>query len=133
HPEQLYAYLPIGPMVNQLESERVALRLMKEKALQTGDKKQFDELSLVQLPFQNGEQLYYHRRWLQEFAGSRKKLSRDYVEQWATTWLAVFNEASKENQIESLPAIGCPVYFFTGRKDLQTNASIAENYYTHLH
>ena len=33
HADRLYAFLAIGPMINQLESERIALHLMKEKAL----------------------------------------------------------------------------------------------------
>jgi hypothetical protein len=30
----------------------------------------------------------------------------------------------------TLPSISCPVYFFAGRKDLQTNSSITEKYYS---
>ena len=44
-------------------------------------------------------------------------------------WLPIFNEASKDNLFESAPALRCPVYFFVGRKDVQTNSSITEKYY----
>jgi pimeloyl-ACP methyl ester carboxylesterase len=132
YPERLYAYLPIGPMINQLESERIALDLMKEKALKDANKEAFTELSSVHIPFENGEQLYYHRKWLLNYSGSRRKLSRNYVKGWASTWLAVFNEASKVNLMESVPSLQCPVYFFTGRNDLQTNAPITERYYSHV-
>jgi pimeloyl-ACP methyl ester carboxylesterase len=132
YPGVLYAYIAIGPMINQLESERIALDMMKEKASKIGDQKQAEELAHVNIPFENGEQLFYHRRWLFAFSGSRKKLARSYVENWSSTWLPVFNEASKENLIESLPAIACPVYFFAGRKDYQTNSSITEHYYSRL-
>lgn len=128
----LYAYIPIGPMVNQLESERIALHRMKEKALKTGNEKAFAELSRVHIPFEDGDQLYFHRKWLLDYSGSRKKLSKEYVDTWASRWLAVFNEASKVNLVESLPAIECPVYFFVGRNDFQTNSSLAENYYAQL-
>lgn len=132
YPDLLYAYIAIGPMINQLESERIVLTLMREKALKTGNQKETEELAKVNIPFENGEQLYYHRKWLFDFSGSRKKLSRSYVENWATTWLQVFNTASKENLIETLPVIACPVYFFAGRKDYQTNSSITEDYYTRI-
>ena len=132
YPEQLYAYLPIGPMINQLESEHIALGLMKEKALKDANEEGFAELSSIRIPFENGEQLFYHRKWLQNYSGSRKEVSKQYVEEWAATWLAVFNQASRINLLENLPSIQCPVYFFVGRKDLQTNATITARYYAHL-
>lgn len=129
YPQLLHAYISIGPMINQLESERIALAMMKEKAVKEENKKATLELESVHVPFENGEQLYYHRKWLLDLAGSRRSLSRQYVEHWAQTWLAVFNEASKENLPLTLPEMGCPLYIFAGRQDYQTNSSIAEQYY----
>ena len=128
-PELLYAYVPIGPMINQLESERQALSVMKANALRTGNKTHLEEIGKIHIPFENGEQLYYHRKGLLELAGDRKHLSREFVAEWATRWLDVFNEASRENLVQTLPSIECPVYFFAGRKDLQTNSRIAHEYY----
>ena len=130
--ERLYAYIPIGPMINQLESERIVLMMMKEKAAKGGNAVMLNELEKVRIPFGDGEQLYYHRKWLSDFSGSRKKLSKEFVVNWSHTWLALFNDASEENLIESLPAVGCPVYFFAGRNDYQTNSSITEQYYLKL-
>lgn len=132
YPELLYAYMPIGPMINQLESERVALSLMMDRARKNGNERQLEELASVRIPFENGEQLYLHRKWLLDLAGSRKKLSKSYLEDWSARWLKVFNDASEENLIETLPAVDCPVYFFAGRKDYQTNSAIAERYYAVL-
>lgn len=132
HPELLYAYIPIGPMINQLESERIALSAMRKDALARGNEKELEELGKVNIPFANGEHLYYHRKWLQAFSGSRRTLSKSYVDNWSATWLDVFNEASKDNLMETLPSIGCPVYFFAGRKDYQTNSSIAQQYHSAL-
>ena len=132
YPELLYAYLPIGPMVNQLESERTALSMMIEVARKRGNDARMEELTQIRIPFETGTQLYFHRKWLLEFAGSRRKLSRHHVEDWATRWLRVFNDASKDNLIETLPSIDCPVYFFAGRRDYQTNSAIAERYYNIL-
>lgn len=132
YPGLLYAYMPIGPMINQCESERTALGIMKEKALKTGNQKAIEELAAVRIPFETGEQLYYHRKWLLELAGSKRNLSQRFVEDWSVTWLKVFNEASSENLVESLKSIRCPVYFFVGRNDYQTSAKITEKYYTTL-
>lgn len=131
-PELLYAYVAIAPMINQLESEQIILELMKAKGVQTGNLKEIEELASVKIPFESGEQLYYHRKWLLHYNGSKTQLSRNHVLSWSHTWLALFNEASKINLIETLPVIHCPVYFFVGRKDYQTNSSIAERYYNRL-
>ncbi len=129
YPGRLYAYIAIGPMINQLESERVSLAMMKEIARKTGNHQEMEELEKVNIPFQNADQLYFHRKWLLDLARSRKKLSESYVKDWSAIWLPVFNEASKENLMQTLPEIGCPVYFFAGRTDYQTNSTITETYY----
>ena len=132
YPERLYAYIPIGPMINQLESERIILAMMMEKARKEANAVMLNELVKVNIPFQDGEQLYYHRKWLSDFSGSRKKLSKEFVLDWSRRWLALFNEASGENLIESLPVVGCPVYFLAGRHDYQTNSSITDQYFQQL-
>jgi pimeloyl-ACP methyl ester carboxylesterase len=132
HPELLYAYTAIGPMINQLESERIVLTMMKDKAGLSGNKMQVEELATVRIPFENAEQLFYHRKWLGEFSKRKPNLSKDYVENWSATWLTVFNEASEVNLVESLPEVHCPVYIFAGRKDYQTNSQIAEDYFRKL-
>lgn len=133
HPELLYAYIPIGPMINQIESERIILERMKSEAEKTGNQKKMEELATIKIPFEDGEQLYYHRKWLFNFNGSSRKISKSYVMTWAATWLPLYNEASRRDLNKSLPAIYCPVYFFAGKKDYQTNSWIAESYYKNLH
>jgi pimeloyl-ACP methyl ester carboxylesterase len=129
YPELFYAFIAIGPMINQLESERMALKMMKDEASRTNNRREAIELAHVRVPFENGEQLFYHRKWLLAEAGSRKDLSLAFVNKWSQTWLQVFNEASLENLTENLPVIDCPVYFFAGKKDHQTNSAITQSYY----
>lgn len=38
----------------------------------------------------------------------------------------------KQDLFVELPEIKCPMYFFLGKKDLQTNFGIASNYYKTL-
>ena len=95
YPELLYAYIPICPMIDQLESEKIILKAMKEKASKNGNEKALQELNQVKVPFENGSQLYFHRKWVLEFMGSKAKITEKQVQEWALMWLPIFNEASK--------------------------------------
>lgn len=131
HPELLIASLAVSPMVNQLESERLSLQWMMDKAKLENNKEALKELQSVHIPFENGEQLYFHRSWLLRMTG-RKSPSKSFVETWATKWLDVFNEGSSINFFETAPQMNCPVYFFVGRKDYQTHFKVTEDYYDAL-
>ena len=128
HPELLKACLAVSPMVNQLESERLSLKWMLDKAKQENNQEALKELQSVSVPFANGEQLYFHRSWLLKMAG-RKSPAKSFVETWATKWLDVFNEGSAINFFVTAPQIECPVYFLVGRKDYQTHFKVTEDYY----
>jgi pimeloyl-ACP methyl ester carboxylesterase len=129
HPELLEALIVIGLMVNQLESERLALDKMKDRATSRKNAVAIRELDSVQIPFENGRQLYYHRKWLQEYTTGKSTLSKAFVLDWSRTWLKVFVEASQANYFVLAPALATPIYFFVGRNDMQTNAGLAHQYY----
>jgi pimeloyl-ACP methyl ester carboxylesterase len=131
-PEKLYAYVAVGPMINQLESERIVLKLMIEKAKKEKNYPQLKDLETINIPFENGEQVYFHRKYLFEYVGSKRPLEKSFVLNWSKTWLSIYNDASKENLFQTLPRLNCPVYFFAGRKDYQTNSSITQAYFTKL-
>ena len=137
YPQSLYAYIAISPLIDQTRSERMTLDMLKEQAKKDANKKELDELSTVRVPFANWEQLYFARKWLfaysgQPIADSDTAAVRGYLKGWADTWLAVWNEAIKENHFKDLPVLRCPIYFCAGRKDHQTNFSITEEYYNKL-
>jgi pimeloyl-ACP methyl ester carboxylesterase len=137
YPQLLHAYIAISPVINQLESERITLAMLKQKAEKEGNEKEIQELSLVKIPFENGKQLFYSRKWLFAFDGQPMRNSDtasliNYFTQWSATWLPVWNESLNRNLIKELPVINCPVYFFVGKKDYQTHFSIAEQYYLQL-
>lgn len=131
HPELLEAYFAMGAMINQEESERRSLQIMKAKAKEENNTEELSELAQVQIPFGDGRQLYYHRKWLNVLMGS-KPPQKEYVEQWATKWLALFREASAMNMEEIAPMLNCPVYFLMGRRDYQTSFALAEAYFQHV-
>ena len=127
-PDLLLAYYAISPMIHQEESESISLREMKEKALNEHNSEALQELTKVEIPFKNGEQLYYHRKWLSKWMNSTMP-TRSRVDQWSGKWLPLFNEASKTDFFQFAPAFNCPVYFLIGSKDYQTHYSLAESYY----
>ena len=128
HPELLLAYLAISPMVHQVESERLSLEWMIGKAKEDNNLPALKELAMVNIPFQNADQLYYHRSWLARFMET-KPPSKAFVTTWGKKWLSLFNEASQVNFFTFAPEIRCPVYFFVGRKDNQTHFKLTEDYY----
>lgn len=127
-PELLKGYFAISPMINQLESERLSLKVMLDKAKNESNSNALAELGQVEIPFKNGEQLYYHRKWLSKLMNSTTP-AREYVEQWSATWLSLFNEASQTNFFEFAPELNCPVYFLIGSNDYQTYFKLADSYY----
>jgi CubicO group peptidase (beta-lactamase class C family)/pimeloyl-ACP methyl ester carboxylesterase len=132
YPELLYAYIAISPVINSNESEKIALDKLKQKAQQTNNATEIKELSTVKIPFENAEQLYYDRKWLFTFSGQEindNTFPKSFVINWAATWFKVGMESFKKNIAQTLPSINCPVYFFVGRKDYQTNFSVTEKYY----
>ena len=127
-PELLYAYIAVSPVVSQYRSDSISLAMLKEKM----GKKARQELEQVQIPFQNVEQLYYHRKWLLKHAGQKLvslSLPKNFVETWGATWFDVFSRATEVDLFQTLPVIKCPVYFFAGAKDYNTNSSITTEYY----
>lgn len=131
-PAQIEAFVAIGSMVNQLESERIALDLMRADAVRSGNVAKMKELKKVEIPFHTGDQLFIHRKALLEYTHNRTRLTKEYVDAWAEKWLTLFNQASEENLFVTLPEVHCPVYFFAGSNDYQTNSVLVQQYFNNL-
>lgn len=130
-PNKLEACYAISPMIHQLASERLSLAWMMDNAKKTNNTKALADLSKVKVPFENAEQIYFHRHWLAKFTGN-STVPRGFVEQWAAKWLTVFNQASAVDFNTYAPAIYCPVFFFIGEMDIQTHHSLAKEYFERL-
>ena len=131
YPELLYAYIPVSPVIASHSSDSISLAMLKE----TMGKKARQELGVVKIPFQNAEQLYYHRKWLLKHEGQQfvsLSLRKSFVESWAVTWFDVWSRSNDINLFQSLPVIKCPVYFIAGAKDYNTNSSITSEYYSKI-
>lgn len=128
YPGLLYAYIAISPVIDQWRSDSISLAMLRETMGKTARR----ELSQVKIPFENWEQLYYHRKWLLKQEGQKfvsLSLPKNFVQAWATTWFDVFVQSCNIDLFESLPTINCPVYFFAGEKDYNTNHSITKEYF----
>lgn len=128
HPDLLESCFAISPMVNQLESEYSALEWMQGKSKELDILSAANELGRVKIPFEDGDQLFYHRKWLAFFSGSEIP-TQAFVNRWARQWLTLFNQASSVNFFETATTINCPVYFFVGSNDRLTYSKITEDYY----
>ena len=127
-PELLYAYLPVSPVIEQHRSDSISLAMLREQM----GKNARQELAAVRIPFQNADQLYYHRKWLLRHEGQKfvsLSFRKSFVESWAATWFDVWSRSNDVNLFQSLPVIKCPVYFFAGQKDYNTNATITTEYF----
>ncbi|WP_343605310.1 alpha/beta hydrolase [Fluviicola sp.] len=134
HPDLLYAYLAFSPVVDQTKSEQMLVDLLKEEAKAAGNQIEERELSTVHIPFESYMDIFYSRKWMfyhdgQPIADKDTTVLKDYLKAWADIWLPTWNKAVSQNLVQELPRINCPVYFFIGGKDLQTNHAIAKAYF----
>jgi len=127
YPELLYAYIPVSPLIDQWRSDSISLAMLKKEMGNNASK----ELAQVKVPFENPDQLYYHRKWLRKHEG-KKFVPKSFVQSWAVTWFDVFLRCCDVNRFQSLPVINCPVYFFAGGKDYLTNYSITQEYFNRV-
>ncbi|MDA3615558.1 alpha/beta fold hydrolase [Polluticaenibacter yanchengensis] len=135
HPELLHAYLAFSPVIDQAKSERILIE--KLKASMKGNPVAQKELASIKVPFENSEQIYYSRKWMfhydgNPFADKDTAAVKQYLQNWSDIWLPTWNKAIQRNLFKTLPKINCPVYFFIGNKDLQTNHEIATSYFQKL-
>jgi len=137
HPEILNAYIAFSPVVNQTKSEKLLLEKLKADAKSKSDNVELKELNAVNVPFKSYEEMYYLRKWMfgydgHPFAEKDVPLLKKYLQDWAEVWMPTWNEVMKQNLSVELPEIKCPVYFFLGEKDLQTNFDISKAYFEAL-
>jgi pimeloyl-ACP methyl ester carboxylesterase len=131
YPELLYAYIPVSPLIDQWRSDSISLVMLKKDMGNNARK----ELAHVKIPFENAEQLYYHRKWLLKHEGQKLvslSLPKSFVLSWAVTWFDVFSRSCDVNRFQSMSVINCPVYFFAGGKDFLTNYSITQEYFNRV-
>lgn len=137
HPELLHAYMAFSPVVDQTRSEKILLENLKCYAREKGETTGQMELETVMIPYGDYSQLYYSRKWMlkrdgYQLADKDTVALKEYITDWGKTWMPTWNQALRQNLFAELPKVACPVYFFLGEKDLQTNFGIARDYFSIL-
>lgn len=133
HPEWLHAYFAVNPVVSQLASEQALLATLKTHFKDNAVASK--ELAGIDPALDTDDDLYYLRKWLfhkegKDFATSKE--FRDMFFQWAKTWSTVWKTVMTIDLRNSLAKVDCPVYFFVGKNDIQTSASITQEYFSAL-
>ncbi len=133
HPELLHAYFAVNPVVSQRASELELLDTLKTHFKDNAAAS--NELASVNPAFQSDEDLFYVRKWLFYKDGMAAAGTEEFKKmfmQWSASWSPVWKTVMTIDLRDSLPKADCPVYFFVGKNDIQTSASITKAYFDEL-
>jgi pimeloyl-ACP methyl ester carboxylesterase len=133
YPELLHSYFAVNPVINQLESERYLLEILKIHFKDNSIASK--ELASVNIPFKIKEDLFYLRKWMSYKDGMEYALSENYeigFNTWSKRWFLVMEEVMKIDLPNTLTEVDCPIYFLVGKNDNQTSTEIAQEYYKEL-
>jgi pimeloyl-ACP methyl ester carboxylesterase len=134
YPHLLYAYVGVSQMVYQVRSEQLLRQRLQRQAAAAKNQEAIKELALVRIPFENKNDLYYQRKWLFAFGDnhiSAADLKKDF-DQLPDPLFRLGVNAGKIDFSKQIPALQCPIYFFVGRNDYQTNHDLTFRYYQQL-
>ena len=135
-PGKIAAYFAVSPVIDQSASERLLLQKMKAIAKKSGNKKALTELATVNIPVQNAQQLFFDRKWMFTLINGRsmdeQELRTIFFDPKMQWMYPLTKEAWTQNLRKELPAVNCPVYFFIGKLDEQTNHAIGERYFKQI-
>lgn len=138
YPELLYALIEMSPPVNGIESQKIGLTMLKNHFKKINNERAVKELATVKLPARDFESLFIKYVWQTEYDGEHisdttREEIKPMLKQWMETSAAsLSNEIFEMNFSRQFPSLKCPVYFFVGRKDFTTNATLSEKYYKKL-
>jgi pimeloyl-ACP methyl ester carboxylesterase len=133
HPELLHAYFAVNPVVSQRASELELLDTLKAHFKDHAAAS--NELASVNPAFQSDEDLFYVRKWLFYKDGMAAAGTEEFKKmfmQWSASWSPVWKTVMTIDLRDSLRKADCPVYFFVGKNDIQTSASITRAYFDEL-
>ena len=149
HPEDLYAFIGMGQVVNMREGEMTSYRYTVEKAREAGDEEALEMLKGIDPPLYRGgfQSLSIQRMLLARYGGTmcnityfdlgRIRTSSPYYTDadndnfmmaFGRTRALMWNEMLEVNFFEEVSEVRISVYFFTGRYDYTTPFEILERY-----
>ena len=161
-PTLFYAYIGMGQITHQTESEKMAYQYMLEKYAEQGNQKRIDELRKYPVLESDSNIAPYYKSGIRDKCmhelgiGTMHKMRsifRDiFIPVWTcktytlrekiNIWKSKFSFLPKTNLINEMletdftvtvPSLDIPVYFFSGKYDLTVNINLAKAYLTKLH
>jgi len=161
-PALFYAYIGMGQITNQAESEKIAYKFMLDKYTADGNKKRINELKKHLVLEADSNIISYYKsairdQYMHELGiGTMHKMKsvfRDiFIPVWTckaytlrekiNIWKSKFSFLPKTNLINEMldtdftskvPALDIPVYFFSGKYDLTVNINLSKAYLNKLH
>lgn len=138
YPKLLYALIEMSPAVNGIESQKIGLSMLKTHFKKIDNQRAIKELATIKLPARDFESLFIKYVWQAEYDGEHvsdtvREQIKPMMKQWMESSAAsLSNEVFEMNFFKQFPSLKCPVYFFFGRKDFTTNATLSEKYYKKL-
>jgi pimeloyl-ACP methyl ester carboxylesterase len=155
YPEDLYAYIGVGQVVNGMKNEMESLSFTLKMARRNNNKKAMAELGEVQknypsLPLKSLEYVYTERKWLEQFGGVYHTKSFSYLfEHLDKEERELINDslASKGGQfsmqhlwkellsVDFLSAdtvFKVPVFLICGKYDHNTPTDLARQYFSKI-
>ncbi|UCE08085.1 MAG: alpha/beta hydrolase, partial [bacterium] len=150
HPNDLYAFIGMGQVVNMKKSELISYRYTLEKAKEADDSDAIEILTKIGPPPYDGgyQSLSAQRTLLEKYGGSFRKISyQDLGRYWNTspyysdidksnlmrafvhTQNIMWDKLMGINLVADIQKLQIPVYFFTGRYDYQTPFELLEEYF----
>lgn len=135
HPELLYAFIPISAIVDQKKNATLTMEMLVKWAGETKNETAIKELTMVNLPFEKEDDLFYSQKWLFIHNGvdfAKEDGFKAKYHEWLAVWFPMWKKSVTGNLFKSLPALKCPVYFIEGIGDQQKSHYIVEDYYKFL-
>ncbi|MEM9918391.1 MAG: alpha/beta hydrolase [Bacteroidota bacterium] len=137
YPKQVQALFAVSPSINATESQKIALQRLIAHFTELEHKKALEQLSAVQIPHETIEQMIVQYRWQsvsdgQEVTDEQIQQYMPFFLDWEQKWMPIYKELYSRNLAEELPELHCPVYFFVGKKDYNTNFKLTEAYFEQL-
>ena len=151
-PQDFYAYIGVGQVVNMFDNERISFKYTLDTAIAEKNEEAIKELKSIESRYPpnakaNLTDLLLQRKWLNYYGGSvynernpdkifsRIALSNNPVYDTARaakgnvfTMTNMTNVLLDVNLLKSAPKLDIPVYFITGRHDYNTPFALVEDY-----
>lgn len=155
YPEDLYAYIGVGQVVNGMKNERASLSYTLKMAKKANNEKAIAELKEVQenypsLPLKSLKYVYTERKWLEKFGGVyHTKSFSDLFKSLAKEESALINDslASKGGEfsmqhlwkellstdfLSADTVFKIPVFLICGKYDHNTPTDLAQQYFNKI-